>query len=105
MVRGLETQVVQTYINKRVEARPASLDPATLYVVCRDGVPHHLSMVCPCGCKRELDINLKTLYEPAWKLTEHADKTVSLYPAVRLNTGCQSTIWVNYNNVKLNGEK
>lgn len=94
-----------TYTSERVERAVADPAPRVLYVNCRDGVAYSVTLRCPCGCNDVLTVNTDYRYEPAWRFTEHADKTISLYPFIKRSTGCKARISVAYNVVQIIKEK
>lgn len=71
----------------------------TLYVVNEDSTPWSVAMVCPCGCRSILHLNLLPDERPMWTVTRHDDMTVSLSPSVWRKVGCQSHFWVRHSRV------
>ncbi|GIK49909.1 MAG: hypothetical protein BroJett013_26060 [Alphaproteobacteria bacterium] len=72
---------------------PARLKPRTLYIVQEDGFEEQAAMLCPCGCKRILHMNLLTDERPCWKVTRHGDGTATLNPSVWRKKDCGSHFW------------
>lgn len=72
---------------------PEQLARRTLYIVQDDGYLEQAAMICPCGCRRILHMNLLTDSRPCWKLTQHANGTVSLHPSVWRQKDCRSHFW------------
>ena len=75
------------------ENLPKQLQPRILYIVEEDGVEEQAAMICPCGCRRTLQMNLLTDDRPCWRVTKHADGTVSLHPSVWRKKNCNSHFW------------
>lgn len=75
------------------ESLPTKLQRRTLYVVQEDGFLEQAAMVCPCGCKRVLHMNLLTDERPCWRLTQHEDGTATLHPSVWRQKDCRSHFW------------
>ncbi|WP_246471270.1 DUF6527 family protein [Aminobacter carboxidus] len=50
-------------------------------------------MLCPCGCRRVLHMNLLADERPCWRLTRHDDGTTTLHPSVWRKTDCGSHFW------------
>lgn len=75
------------------EALPAQLTADTLYIVEDDGFIEQAAMLCPCGCKRTLQMNLLPDERPCWRLTQHPDGTASLFPSVWRKKDCGSHFW------------
>ena len=75
---------------ERVEDLPEDLVPSTLYLVGEG--PHRwaAAMICPCGCREAIQLNLLLKVRPSWRVQEHGDDTVSLSPSVWRTKGCRS---------------
>ncbi len=73
---------------------PLTLERNILYVVHEDGYLEHASMICPCGCKNKLHMNLIPDERPLWRLENYENGTVSLHPSVWRRTGCRSHFWL-----------
>lgn len=72
----------------RVTDLPEELRPKTVYVVAEGGHDWFAAMVCPCGCGAILHLNLVEGMRPRWRVREHWDGTVTLYPSVWRQVGC-----------------
>src|SRR5689334_9207100 len=59
---------------------PEKLQKRRLYVVVDDGFQEQAAMLCPCGCKGVLHMNLLPDERPCWRFTQHHDGTASLHP-------------------------
>ena len=75
------------------EDLPARLERKTIYIVQEDGFLEQAAMLCPCGCRRVLNMNLIPDEHPCWQLTRHPDNTVTLYPSVWRKKNCRSHFW------------
>lgn len=80
------TMVVQEYL-------PKTIEPRTLYIVEEDGNEEQAAMVCPCGCRKTLHMNLLPDDRPCWKVTKHGDGTATLHPSVWRKIECRSHFW------------
>lgn len=76
------------------ESLPKRLRRRALYVVQEDGFHEQAAMICPCGCKRVLHMNLLPDERPCWRLTEHEDGTATLHPSVWRKKECGSHFWL-----------
>jgi hypothetical protein len=76
---------------------PEILDAAAVYVLGEGKHRWFVAMICPCGCKTTLQMSLLADAKPKWKLTEHDDGTISLYPSVWRTEGCRSHFFVRHN--------
>lgn len=63
-------------------------------VLVERGRPRLIVLMCPCGCGEELTINLDPQAGPAWRLYRR-DRSLTLFPSVWRETGCEShfIIW------------
>jgi hypothetical protein len=82
------------------ETLPSLLKRRTLYVVQEDGFEEQAAMICPCGCRRVLHMNLLADERPCWRLTRHEDGTATLHPSVWRQKDCRSHFWFRRGRVK-----
>ncbi|WP_081726036.1 DUF6527 family protein [Mesorhizobium sp. L103C105A0] len=75
------------------ESLPRKLRRKIVYVVEEDGFVEQAAVLCPCGCRRVLHMNLLADERPCWRLTRHDDGTTTLHPSVWRTTGCGSHFW------------
>lgn len=75
------------------ENLPETLEKRVLYIVEEDGFDEQAAMLCPCGCKRVLQMNLLTDERPCWRVTRHEDGTATLHPSVWRKKDCRSHFW------------
>jgi hypothetical protein len=72
---------------------PKQLKRRTLYIVQEDGFQEQAAMICPCGCRSILHMNLLTDERPCWRVTRHDDGTATLHPSVWRKKECGSHFW------------
>ncbi len=87
------TQVVEESLPKRLKRR-------TLYIVEEDGYQEQAAMICPCGCRAVLHMNLLPDERPCWRVTRHMDGSTSLHPSVWRQKECKSHFWFRKGRVK-----
>jgi hypothetical protein len=95
----LPRKKLKPYRSLRVEEMPDNVRPLTLYL-CGEG--EHLwaaAMVCPCGCKEVIQLNLLKQVRPRWSVQEHKDGSVSLMPSVWRQKGCRSHFFVRHGRI------
>ena len=85
---------------RHVTKLPAKLDKHTCYIVGENGNHWHVAMICPCGCKQTLFMNLLPDENPFWTFTEHPDGSVSLHPSVWRKIGCRSHFFLKKGRIK-----
>ncbi|MFD1328853.1 DUF6527 family protein [Mycoplana ramosa] len=57
-------------------------------------------MICPCGCRAVLHMNLLPDERPCWRVTRHMDGSTSLHPSVWRQKECKSHFWFRKGRVK-----
>ncbi len=82
------------------EVLPKQLKRRTLYIVQEDGFQEQAVMICPCGCRSTLHMNLLPDERPCWRVTRHADGTASLHPSVWRKRDCRSHFWFRHGRVE-----
>ena len=75
------------------DALPKQLKRRTLYIVEEDGFQEQAAMICPCGCRAILHMNLLADERPCWRVTHHDDGTATLHPSVWRKKECGSHFW------------
>lgn len=78
---------------------PERLKRRTLYVVRDDGYLEQAALLCPCGCRRVLQMNLLADSRPCWSLMQHSDGTATLHPSVWRKKDCKSHFWFRHGRV------
>ncbi len=91
-LRAYNTQIIEGEL-------PGKLKIKTVYVVQEDGYLEHVSILCPCGCKEILHMNLIPDERPCWQVTDHPDRTVSISPSIWRKQGCKSHFWLQHGRV------
>lgn len=86
------------YINKYVESIPENLHPGLLYIEGRAGEYWFASLLCPCGCMQEININLDKNEAPCWKLGK--SKLSDLSPSIWKKNGCKSHFFLKKGLIK-----
>lgn len=74
----------------RVEEMPETLKPLTVYLCGEGEYLWAAAMICPCGCKEVINLNLLQKVRPQWRVKEHKDGTITLTPSVWRQNGCRS---------------
>ena len=90
-LRGkLRRKKEKPYRSVRVEEMPEAFRPLTVYLCGEGKYLWAAAMICPCGCKEVINLNLLQTVRPRWRVKEHADGTVTLTPSVWRQMGCRS---------------
>lgn len=70
---------------------PEMMESRTLYVLSEDGDTWAAAMVCPCGCRAILHLNLFADQRPCWHLSREGGG--SLTPSVWRRDHCGAHFW------------
>lgn len=79
---------------------PGKLNSKTMYLVGEDGFLEHVSMLCPCGCRQIVHLNLLTDERPVWQLVRHQNGKITLHPSIWRKVGCRSHYWIRENRIQ-----
>lgn len=78
----------------RTEELPQILNPEHIYVLGEGNNLWFVALLCPCGCGGFLQMSLLPGANPQWRLTQHADGSISLEPSVWRRIGCRSHFFI-----------
>lgn len=81
------------------EFLPDRLDRKALYIVQEDNYTEQAAMICPCGCRQVLHMNMLPDERPCWSLRKHTNGSHSLHPSIWRNKGCHSHFWFSNNRI------
>jgi hypothetical protein len=90
-------------ISTRAEASGLLSAPGDAVLIKR-GRPRLFLLLCPCGCGEEFPINLDTRAGPAWRLYGQGRTSLSLFPSVWRESGCESHFIIWRNKILLFGQ-
>jgi hypothetical protein len=81
------------------QAQATSLLSGATSIIIVEGAegPKWLLMRCPDECGEIRRISLSAAVPPAWDFQSEADGTISLYPSVRLTSGCRVHFILRHN--------
>lgn len=86
------------YVNKYVETIPENLKLGILYVEGSGGNYWFAALLCPCGCGKEINVNLDSDESPCWTLGD--SKCSDLSPSLWKNNGCKSHFFLKKGEIK-----
>lgn len=72
---------------------PDKISSCTVYLIGNQGYYWQAVMICPCGCRKLLHMNLMDDYDPYWKYKLKGN-VISLVPSVNRLVGCKSHFFV-----------
>lgn len=73
---------------------PDEIPEKTLVVAREDGDLWSAGMICPCGCKRRIELMLLPGVKPRWDLHVDSAGAPTLSPSVWAADGCRSHFWL-----------
>lgn len=73
---------------------PDKLDYRIIYIIENEGYCWKAVMICPCGCKKILHMNLIKDYHPSWKFEINKKKIITLHPSINRMVGCRSHFFI-----------
>lgn len=99
LYRWIKSTYEAGWLNRRVEIAKGDCLPSKMprhnLVLVRDGNENwSVGFICPCGCKRTIELLLIPEANPHWKLTMNSKGQPTLSPSVWLKGGCRSHFWV-----------
>ena len=77
-----------------VEDIPDAIQPRIIYIIQNNGYAWQLVILCPCGCRKNLHMNLTEEYKPSWKFKVDKRKRISIYPSIHRMVGCKSHFFI-----------
>lgn len=81
-----------------IEDLPTKLKKRTVYIVGGREHPFQAVFACPKICGKTISLNISDQHNKweRWKVTEHEDSTISLYPSIWMKTfDCNCHYWLS----------
>jgi len=66
----------------------------TIYIIGNEEYYWQIVMLCPCGCKKILHMNLMEDYAPYWRYEFDKRNRITLCPSVHRIVGCKSHFFI-----------
>ena len=73
---------------------PNKIKKEIVYIIQNDGYPWQIIMLCPCGCNKNLQMNLMKDYKPWWSFEVDKKNRITLYPSIHRIVGCRSHFFI-----------
>ena len=83
-----------------LEEMPDELETDSIYLVGENDFLWSAALLCPCGCRSVVQLNLLPDAKPCWRIETHSDDTVTIAPSVWSRKGCGSHYFVRRGFVK-----
>jgi hypothetical protein len=87
---GISRKLQRKYRFMNVDELPEQPRSFTVYIAGEGENVWAATMICPCGCKDVIELNLLPQVRPRWAVSRHSDGTVSLRPSVWRQKNCRS---------------
>lgn len=84
----------RSFTYNKVNETPNRLKPYTLYLVANGDYYWQVVMVCPCGCKKILFLNLMDDMKPYWSYSIDSSNKISMHPSIHRKTECKSHFFI-----------
>ena len=88
------------YTATQVDDIPATLERNRFYLVGKGGYIWCGVMLCPCGCKEILHLNLIPEGRPKWAHHLEKNGAISITPSIWRNTGCKSHFFLTKGKIR-----
>lgn len=81
------------FFEARNEAQSAARAPNLLAIFHTGGKPKWAYLLCPCGCSRQIALNLMPSQRPVWCVSIRTETDFSIFPSVD-STTCGAHFWL-----------
>lgn len=82
------------YRARFVDDVPDKFDNRIIYIIENEGYYWQAVMICPCGCKKILHMNLIKEHRPSWKFKINKKGIITLHPSINRIVGCRSHFFI-----------
>lgn len=82
------------YTAQAINDVPDELRREVIYLIGEDGFFLQAVLLCPCGCRQLITLNLVAPARPRWRVRFHADGSLTMTPSIWRNVGCYSHFWI-----------
>lgn len=82
------------YSYKCMDEVPDNLKQDVIYLIRHEDYYWQAIMICPCGCKKLLHMNLICEYKPYWDFKIEKRGRISFSPSIHRTVGCKSHFFV-----------
>lgn len=83
-----------------VEELPKRVRHRRVYILLNQGYAWQLNLLCPCGCKVLLFVNLIPEVKPSWQYSIDSKGRLTLYPSIYRRQGCESHFFLTDSKIK-----
>lgn len=73
---------------------PEFLKEETVYLIKEGQQRLHAALLCPCGCRSQINLNLLPDSYPYWKIRKIKKQTLTIYPSIWKLSGCKSHFFI-----------
>ncbi len=73
-----------------VEDVPDLITEGKVFIISENNHPEMIIFKCPCGCKKDIHLNLLKDAKPRWSYTINNKGNINLSPSIWRKVGCKS---------------
>ncbi len=73
---------------------PDKLKRYEIYIIGSKECYWQIVMLCPCGCKTVLHINLLNDYKPSWIYEMNSRQAITIHPSIHRKVDCKSHFFI-----------
>ena len=84
----------KSYRYRFIDEVPDKIEPYIVYLIEHEGYYWQAVMICPCGCKKHLHMNLISDHKPYWQFKIDKSDHISLSPSIHRMIECRSHFFV-----------
>ncbi len=99
-VRGCFSKRERPFRTWIVDDVPETLAKNVVYVVGENGHYWSVVLLCPCGCRAVIQLNLVEGVSPRWIFEVEVDESLTLQPSVWRTEGCRSHFFLREGKVQ-----
>ena len=77
-----------------VKELPSPLHSRTVYIVIEGKQKIHAALICPCGCRSTILLNLLKDSYPYWKISKGNIQGLTISPSIWKTSGCKSHFFI-----------
>jgi hypothetical protein len=82
------------------EEIPVTLEDKTLYVIGSLTDHWAIALLCPCGCKQNIQLNTLPEAKPCWSFRLEHDGAITVHPSIWRKIGCKSHFHIRQGKIK-----
>jgi hypothetical protein len=94
LLKWIADLFIRPYTYKFVDETPDKLKNKVIYFIGHEGYYWQAVMMCPCSCKKIIQLNLIADHKPYWEYRIERNNQITLSPSIHRIVGCKSHFFV-----------